>query len=585
MAAATTFDCPGCGVVLPAGTDRCAECGILLSGRLATELWQLDQNLTALTSQRQRMIDALRYEPPGILPTEPTEPAGSRPGPRPGAETRHALLVLGAGCLVAALAAGTAVVWHALGPAGQAALMVAVTATVLALAVRLERLPATAQALAAVGVAGLLIDCVAGRSLELAGVRAVPLHVYAGLAASAVSVVLAGLTLAARRLWAPPIGCAIAAMTATAAWVQPTSVDRAAWLGVAATVVAVLVERVLAVAGRPAVAGRCVNASLAAALAGIGAVSAVVAAVAGRPGSYAGGVLVVLLLALPEASGVATAAMQKASAAAAGLLAGELALALTHQSPSALRVGIAGGAGVLGIAVISLSLQGFLARLRLAVQLASLTVCLVTYCLVIDDSAAFAHLNLTYAALCLALAAGWRMRGDSALTVRAVAAVAAVPFATIGADLQLNLGRVTTPEAYVLVPAVGLLALGAAAMLVSRQASSWCLAPALVLGVLPTLWLALEGDSARQALALGAGAAIVVIGAQLRLAAPLAVGGGVLGLLVLRLVGPEVKHVPEWVALGAVGIVLLFLGATWEARLLDLRRAAHALRPRIAALR
>src|SRR5690242_19017725 len=60
-----------------------------------------------------------------------------RPGPpvwastrTPGLETRQVLLVLGAACLVAALAAGTAVVWHALGPTGQAGVMVAVTATV-----------------------------------------------------------------------------------------------------------------------------------------------------------------------------------------------------------------------------------------------------------------------------------------------------------------------------------------------------------------------------------------------------------------------------------------------------------------------
>ena len=79
------------------------------------------------------------------------------PTSAPGIETRQVLLALGAACLVAALAAGTAVVWHALGPTGQAALMVAVTAVVLTLAVRLGRLPATAQALGAVGDAALLI--------------------------------------------------------------------------------------------------------------------------------------------------------------------------------------------------------------------------------------------------------------------------------------------------------------------------------------------------------------------------------------------------------------------------------------------
>jgi hypothetical protein len=53
----------------------------------------------------------------------------------------------------------------------------------------------------------------------------------------------------------------------------------------------------------------------------------------------------------------------------------------------------------------------------------------------------------------------------------------------------------------------------------------------------------------------------------------------------VRVLGPEVSRLPHWVALGVVGAVLLSLGATWEARLLDIRRAAHAVRPRIGALR
>ena len=122
-------------------------------------------------------------------------------------------------------------------------------------------------------------------------------------------------------------------------------------------------------------------------------------------------------------------------------------------------------------------------------------------------------------------------------------------------------------------------------MFVWPEMSSWVLAPGLVLGLLPTLVLALHGDGSREAVALAAGAALVVVGSQLRLAGPLAVGAAVMSLVVLRLVGPEMKRVPEWVALGVVGIILLALGATWEARMLDLRRAAHALRPRIAALR
>lgn len=536
-----------------------------------------------MPSYDDRPIDDL-WAPPEW--SQPPRPVVWQPPRAPGIETRQVLLILGASCLVAALAAGTAVVWRSLGPGGQAALMFAVTATVLGLAVRLERLPATAQALAAVGVAGLFIDSIAGRSLDLAGARALPLHVYTGLTATTVTVVLAALSIGVRRLWAPPVGCALAALGATVAWVQPMSIDRTALLGPVTVVVAVLIERVLAMSGRSAIAGRYVNAALAMLLAIIGALMSVAAAVAHRPGSLAGCALVVLLLVLPEASGLANWAVEKLSSYAAGVLAGALVVAATLRWSGDAHVVLGGAMACVGIAITMVRLRrGAVVRVRTALQATSLTVAAGTYALVSHDPAPFAHVNIAYAVICVVFAAGWRARAANALIARAIAAVAAVPFSTIGVDLQLHLGRVTTPEAYVLVPAAGMLALGAAAMVRWRETSSWCLVPGLALALWPTLWFALGGDSGREAMVLAAGAALVVAGAQLRLAAPLAVGGTVLTLVVSRLLGPEVTRVPEWVALGAVGIVLLVLGATWEARLLDLRRAAHAVRPRIAALR
>ena len=502
----------------------------------------------------------------------------------PGLETRQLLLVLGAACLIAALAAGTAVVWRVLGPNGQAALMALVTATLLVLAVRLERLPATAQALGAVGVAGLLIDAAAGRSLELAGVRDLPLHVYAGLAASTVALLLGGMSLTVRRLWAPPIGAAIAAVAAVVAWTHPATVDGAAWLGVAVLATAVLVERVLAEAGPAAVAGRFVNAALAFPLAGIGAVASIVAATWHGDGTWAGVVLVVLLLALPEATGVK--AVEGPMSLAAGGMAGALVVASCWRLAGDTQVAVAVGMAMLGVAVgLVTRLHEPLVRVRRAVQVACLTCTTATYALVSADLTTFAHINVAYAVVCLAIAIGCSGQSENARVVRGGAAVSTVLFATVGVDLLLHLHGVTTPEPYVLVPALGLVVLGAAAMYTWPETSSWVLAPGLVLGLLPTVSRALGHDGPRQALALGAAAVLVIIGAQLRLAGPLSVGAGVLSLVVLRLVGPEVKRVPEWVALGVVGIVLLMLGATWESRMLDVRRAAHALRPRIAALR
>src|SRR3954468_22154081 len=94
------------------------------------------------------------YAGPPAPPAAPLRAANGTPG----IETRQVLLVVGAGCLVAAMAARTALIWGSLPPTGQPAVMLAITAALLIGATRLQRLPATANALAAVGVAALLID-------------------------------------------------------------------------------------------------------------------------------------------------------------------------------------------------------------------------------------------------------------------------------------------------------------------------------------------------------------------------------------------------------------------------------------------
>ena len=44
--------------------------------------------------------------------------------------------------------------------------------------------------------------------------------------------------------------------------------------------------------------------------------------------------------------------------------------------------------------------------------------------------------------------------------------------------------------------------------------------------------------------------------------------------LVLRELAPYAEQTPQWVIIGAAGIVLVASGITWEARVRDLRRAA-----------
>src|SRR4051794_13784191 len=90
MTTATMFACPGCGAETPAGTERCAACRIRLTGELAMQLWNLDQQLASLRVRRQALVDLLRRDDsPGV--TRPTFVAR----PAAGTETRRVLLVLG----------------------------------------------------------------------------------------------------------------------------------------------------------------------------------------------------------------------------------------------------------------------------------------------------------------------------------------------------------------------------------------------------------------------------------------------------------------------------------------------------------
>jgi len=65
----------------------------------------------------------------------------------------------------------------------------------------------------------------------------------------------------------------------------------------------------------------------------------------------------------------------------------------------------------------------------------------------------------------------------------------------------------------------------------------------------------------------------------------MAVGASAITLVLVRIVGPQMVHVPRWLAFAVLGAVLLALGATWEARIADAQRISQRLRPRIAALR
>jgi hypothetical protein len=142
---------------------------------------------------------------------------------------------------------------------------------------------------------------------------------------------------------------------------------------------------------------------------------------------------------------------------------------------------------------------------------------------------------------------------------------------------------VHAPEAYTLPSAVVLVAVGVWRL--SRDDASATLrylAPGLTLATVPSLLVALHEPSSLRALLLGLACLTLALGgATLRWSAPLLVGAGVGGVLVLRELAPYAAYVPTWVSIGLSGALLLAAGITWESRLHDVRRAGRY----VAALR
>jgi hypothetical protein len=72
---------------------------------------------------------------------------------------------------------------------------------------------------------------------------------------------------------------------------------------------------------------------------------------------------------------------------------------------------------------------------------------------------------------------------------------------------------------------------------------------------------------------------VLAAGAARRLQAPLLLGSGVLALDALVQLAPYLAAaydaVPRWVTIGALGLLLLAAGATYEQRVRDLRRVGR----------
>jgi hypothetical protein len=138
---------------------------------------------------------------------------------------------------------------------------------------------------------------------------------------------------------------------------------------------------------------------------------------------------------------------------------------------------------------------------------------------------------------------------------------------------------VTVVEAYTLPSALALVGLGAWRLRTDLGVTSQrALGTGLLLATVPSLPQVWTDPVSLRALLVGLGClALVLAGAARHLAAPLVVGAAAGAVVVLAEVWPVIGSGPQWVPLTAAGLLLLVCGATWEARLRDLRRAGAYL--------
>ena len=171
----------------------------------------------------------------------------------------------------------------------------------------------------------------------------------------------------------------------------------------------------------------------------------------------------------------------------------------------------------------------------------------------------------------LALAA---MRRERTVLYQTAAAVVA-----LGATWAwLAAAGVTVVEAYTLPAALLALAAGIRAWQPGPGRSWLAFGVPIAICLGPTLAIAITQDDTARAIAATVLAIVVLIlGARWRLQAPIALGAAALVALAVDTLGPTAAHLPRWVPLAIAGVVVMWVGATFERRREDLRRSTRVL--------
>ena len=367
------------------------------------------------------------------------------------------------------------------------------------------------------------------------------------LAAAAVAVTAAGLAL--HRL--PAVLPATAVLVVLSALVLP--------LGLATTYPLALVLLLGVAVGLLTAGTVLVQRDIATACLAAGAVAAVLAAT----WSTADRDATLLVLPVVALAFAAVATRRPEAAGAAAVTAGAaLAAAGAARGLAADQVG---GLLLAGPAVlVALTFALDTAR-RLAVEVAAAVLGVTCLVLAAGDAG---WLSWSLAVLALVALA------DALHPDRRLVAAAGALLLAASSWVRLADAGVSAPEPYV-VP-LALLALVLGHLRVRRDPSTRSFAaygPGLSALLVPSLLASLDDETLTRPLLLGLAALVVLlVGARERLQAPLVLGGGVLAVDALQLLAPYAAALPRWLTLGAAGLLLVGIGATYEQRRRDVAR-------------
>jgi hypothetical protein len=140
--------------------------------------------------------------------------------------------------------------------------------------------------------------------------------------------------------------------------------------------------------------------------------------------------------------------------------------------------------------------------------------------------------------------------------------------------------EVGTLEFYTAPPAAVVFLIGLWRIERQPETGSWAtLALPILIGIAPSLLLAVEGDDELRRVGVGAAAiAVIITGLARRWQAPLVLGSIALAILTINELALLWDRIPVWIPPAIGGAILISAGATFEKRRRDLRRIRASLK-------